>query len=103
RGLQPVQAKQRRSSRLGLTWSSSGGLAGTWNALSGGYGYGGQKPKNFPGGVPSGSAASGAPAEPTAADVDRLIARCLTHERPTALVQASKELLNACIEKLGEQ
>jgi len=35
-------------------------------------------------------------------DVDRLIARCMTHERPTALVQASVVLLDSCIVKLGE-
>jgi hypothetical protein len=36
-------------------------------------------------------------------DVDRLIARCMTHERPTALVQASVVLLDSCIVKLGEK
>lgn len=36
-------------------------------------------------------------------DVDRLVARCMTHERPKALVQASPALLNACIVRLGEE
>lgn len=35
--------------------------------------------------------------------VDHLIARCMTHERPTALVQASSVLLQACIVRLGEE
>jgi len=35
--------------------------------------------------------------------VDRLIARCMTHERPTSLVQASAVLLDACIMRLGEE
>jgi len=36
-------------------------------------------------------------------DVDRLIARCMTHERPSALMQAGSALLDACIARLGEE
>lgn len=36
-------------------------------------------------------------------DIDRLIARCMTHERPAALVQASAALLEACLRKLGQE
>lgn len=36
-------------------------------------------------------------------DVERLIARCMTHERPKALVQANVTLLDSCIMKLGEK
>mmetsp|Transcript_63372 Transcript_63372/g.151233 ORF Transcript_63372/g.151233 Transcript_63372/m.151233 type:complete len:424 (+) Transcript_63372:113-1384(+) len=33
-------------------------------------------------------------------EVDRLIARCMTHERPVALVQANAAILDACAERL---
>lgn len=36
-------------------------------------------------------------------DVDRLIARCMTHERPAVLMQAGSALLDACIARLGEE
>jgi hypothetical protein len=36
-------------------------------------------------------------------EVDRLIARCMTQERPAALVQASAALLDACFIRFGEQ
>lgn len=38
-----------------------------------------------------------------ASDVDRLVARCMTHERPAALVQASAGLLDAASALLGEE
>lgn len=36
-------------------------------------------------------------------EVERLIARCMTQERPKALVEATAALLDACAVKLGEQ
>lgn len=36
-------------------------------------------------------------------DVDRLIARCMTHERPAVLMQAGSAMLDACIARLGEE
>lgn len=44
-----------------------------------------------------------APSGPTPADVERLIAQCMTQERPTALVKASAALLDACSLKLGQE
>lgn len=41
--------------------------------------------------------------DPSSADAKRLIARCMTHERPTALLQANAAVLNACIARLGEE
>eukprot|EP00401_Gymnodinium_catenatum_P077631 CAMPEP_0117583018 /NCGR_PEP_ID=MMETSP0784-20121206/66763_1 /TAXON_ID=39447 /ORGANISM="" /LENGTH=340 /DNA_ID=CAMNT_0005383621 /DNA_START=72 /DNA_END=1094 /DNA_ORIENTATION=- len=52
--------------------------------------------------IPGDPARSG-PMSSAASDVDRLIARCMTHERPAALVQAPAALLDACAAKLGEQ
>mmetsp|Transcript_62075 Transcript_62075/g.134716 ORF Transcript_62075/g.134716 Transcript_62075/m.134716 type:complete len:275 (-) Transcript_62075:105-929(-) len=53
------------------------------------------------GGLPqeSCSAARG----PTEHEVDRFIARCITHERSAALVQANAAMLDACIARLGEK
>jgi len=36
-------------------------------------------------------------------EVDRLIARCMTHERPVALVQANAAILDACAERLTSE
>lgn len=47
---------------------------------------------------------SGRPETPSgASDVERLIARCMTHERPTALVKATAALLDAASAHLGEE
>lgn len=50
-----------------------------------------------------GGGVSDPPAGPTSVDVERLIARCMTHERPAALVQANAALLDACSMRLGEE
>eukprot|EP00931_Biecheleriopsis_adriatica_P005552 TRINITY_DN107052_c0_g1_i1.p1 TRINITY_DN107052_c0_g1~~TRINITY_DN107052_c0_g1_i1.p1 ORF type:complete len:296 (+),score=42.26 TRINITY_DN107052_c0_g1_i1:113-1000(+) len=72
-------------------------LALPWRAGGGGYGSRGACASS----ASSSSSSSSSTSEPKAADVDHLIARCMTHERPRALVQANAALLDACAKKLG--
>jgi len=98
----------QQHSRLGnlSRWSAarSNGYSGLslqvpWRSLatssssSGGYGRG----------RAAGEATPSAQKPVTSVDVDRLIALCMTQERPRALVQASAALLDAAIQKLGAE